>query len=159
MRLLIWMLAALTTWAAFPTQAAPTDMSGLAFMAGCWRSEPDERGVVIEEHYTSPSDNLVLGTTRYLRDGRATSFEFTRIHRDGERIFLLPYPGGNPSADPFALTTLEPGHALFEAPEHDFPRRIRYRLDDSGALIARIDDGTDDGQAYSWRMMPADCGV
>lgn len=139
--------------------ARQASLHDLAFMAGCWRSAPDERGTVIEEHYTGPSDNLMLGTTRYLREGAAVSFEFTRISVDDEGMSLRPYPNGRPSTAVFRLTALEEGVATFEAPEHDFPRRIRYRLESDGALVARIDDGSDDGQAAEWRMSSAPCGV
>ena len=47
-----------------------SSLHDLAFMSGCWTG-PDANGATIEEHYTTPSNNLILGTTRYLRDGLA----------------------------------------------------------------------------------------
>ena len=50
-------------------------------MSGCWEgafASSDGPGV-IEEHYTTPSAKLMLGTTRYLAGGEATFFELSRI--------------------------------------------------------------------------------
>lgn len=140
-------------------QDAPA-LADLAFMAGCWEGEfraRDGRQGVIEEHYTAPSDNVMLGTTRYLLDGRATQFELTSIRLGDEGVVLLPYPGGRASPDGFTLTRATGGVAVFEAPEHDFPKRIIYRTDGPDRLSARVDDGTDEGQGMEWRLARAAC--
>lgn len=132
----------------------------LGFMAGCWegsfRARDGAEGV-IEEHYTAPSDNLMLGTTRYLLEGRAVQFELTSIREVEGVVSLLPYPGGVASKDAFRLMAVEDGAARFEAPEHDFPRRIIYRLVGQDSLSARADDGTADGQAQEWHLHRVAC--
>jgi hypothetical protein len=132
----------------------------LAFMAGCWegpfRARSGEEGV-IEERYTAPSANLMLGTTRYLLRGRTIQFELTTIRATDEGILFHPYPGGEPSSATFLLTRVGSDVAVFEAPEHDFPRRIMYTSEGGDRLVARTDDGTEDGQAISWRMRRVDC--
>lgn len=135
--------------------AAPT-LDDLAFMAGCWRGDSGG-GAVLEEYYTTPSANLILGVSRYLRDGRAVQYELSRITADSTGIVLLPSPGGEPSEHAFRLTAWSAASATFEAPEHDFPKRIRYARDPDGALTARIDDGSDDGRAQEWRLLPVPC--
>lgn len=132
-----------------------TPLKALAFMSGCWRGS-SAPGVAVEEFYTAPVPNLMLGTTRYLRDGYAVQFEFSKITPDSTGIFLLPYPGGQPSEHPFRLIQVDSASAMFEAPEHDFPRRIHYAVDDEGRLTARIDDGTD-GRVLTWRMDRVAC--
>ena len=128
----------------------------LDFMAGCWRTA--EGGTaVLEEIYTTPSANLILGVSRYLRDESAVQFEFSRITADSTGVVLHPHPGGRPSEHEFRLTQSGPGHALFEAPEHDFPKRIRYSLGDDGALTARIDGGDGSQQVQEWQMQPVSC--
>ncbi|NNM04550.1 MAG: hypothetical protein HKO65_05555 [Gemmatimonadetes bacterium] len=144
------------------TPSAPS-LADLAFMSGCWNGSfqsHDGEGV-IEEHYTSPSENVILGTTRYLLDGRAVQFELTTL-RAGEDgvITMLPYPGGERSPDGFRLTrvirTGEAVEAVFEAPEHDFPKRVIYR-GDGDELVARIDGGEGSDQASTWEMRPVAC--
>lgn len=148
---------ALLASSAVAAQTTPAaTLADLAFMAGCWRGEGADGGV-LEEVYSSPSANLMLGLSRYLRGERAVQFEFSRITADSAGIALLPFPGGSPSEHAFRLTALEVGRATFEAPEHDFPRRILYTRAADGSLTARIDGGTEDSRSQEWRMVPAPC--
>jgi hypothetical protein len=141
-------------------QEAPRDLSRLAFMAGCWNgafSARDGATGTIEERYTSPSLNVMLGTTRYLLDGRAVQFELTTIRLEEAGIVLLPYPGGTPSEHGFPLTSVSEAEAIFEAPEHDFPKRIIYRRS-GDELRARIDGGEGSEQGAEWQMSAVACG-
>lgn len=131
-------------------------LADLAFMAGCWRGD-FQGDTALEEYYSRPSDNLMVGTSRFLRGSRAVQFEFSHIARDSAGIALRPFPGGRPSEHDFRLTALAPGSALFEAPQHDFPRRIRYVLGEDGALTATIDGGDGSERVQSWRMRPVAC--
>lgn len=128
-------------------------MEAVGFMAGCWEGTFDGGRGTIEEHYTSPSNNLMLGTTRYLRDGITVSYEFTEIvaHADGVR--LIPHPSGQASV-PFRLTRSAEHLAVFENPEHDFPQMITYRLSGK-TLTARIENPG--GDRRQWSMRPAPC--
>lgn len=152
-------VAFLVVCAALPAsaaaQAAPT-LSDLSFMSGCWRGDFGGEAA-LEEYYTTPSANLMLGTSRYLRGGRAVQHEFSRITADSAGIVLLPFPSGRPSEHGFRLTRLDGESALFEAPEHDFPKRIRYARGQDGSLSARIDGGEGSEQSQEWRMAPVPC--
>jgi len=132
-------------------------LAGLDFMTGCWQGTfQAERGSgTIEEHYTSPSDNLILGTTRYILEGRTVMWEFSKLEESDGEVVLTPFPRGQRSEHDFRMTSVSENEVLFEAPEHDFPKRISYRRDDE-RLIARIDDGTD-GLVDEWEMKPAPC--
>lgn len=131
------------------TPAGPLD--AVAFMAGTWCSSPPPAGTMIEEHYTTPSANLVLGTTRYLREGATVGHEITRIEADSAGIVVLtPTPSGQ-AAVPFRMTESGPGRAVFENPEHDFPVRIEYEQVGDG-LVARALGA--DGSGPEWRMSP-----
>jgi len=125
------------------------------FMAGCWRG--DFPSGTIEERYTPPAGGLMLGTTRYLKDGRAVQFEFTHIAEEGETVVLTPYPDGMRSEHAFRMTSSAAGRVVFEAPEHDFPKRVAYHKAPGDSLIARIDGGEGSDQAMEWRMGRIDC--
>lgn len=135
------------------------ELEALAFLAGCWRGTYGGGAGVIEEFYTAPSKNLMLGTTRYLRDGRAVQYEFTRIEKTGSGIVMTPHPGGKPSEHGFRLTSVRGGEAIFEAPEHDFPKRIVYRKNSDGTRTARIDGGAGSTKAQEWRMSAFACAL
>lgn len=98
----------------------------------------------------------MMGTSRFVRDGRVLSFEFSLIREVGDSLTLLPHPGGVASEHSFALTRSGPGEALFEAPDHDYPRRIRYSRDGDG-LRASIDGGEGDSSPRQWFMAPIAC--
>jgi hypothetical protein len=137
--------------------AAGKDLDELAFLSGCWEGRFGKDGSgTMEEIYTSPSENLMLGTTRYLKEGKAVDYEFTRIEKTEDGVFMTPYPGGRASEHSFRLTSVEGGRAVFEAPEHDFPKRIIYAVNEDGSRTARIDGGTDEG-AREWQLHSGPC--
>jgi len=91
----------------------------------------------------------MLGVNRTAQ-GESGSFEFLRIAIDGERLAYFASPGGKaPTA--FHLAELDGKHVVFENPEHDFPQRILYWIDDEGRLHGRI-EGTEDGETrgFEW---------
>jgi hypothetical protein len=140
-----------------PSLAAPPTLADLAFMAGCWRG-PSGDGATIEEYYTAPSDNLILGVSRYTKGARVTSYEFSTIAREGSEIVLTPRPSGQEPA-PFRLTRLDSTGAVWENPSHDFPTLIAYRRGPRDSLVARIEGpGRDGKRSTEWRMGPASCG-
>jgi Domain of unknown function (DUF6265) len=140
-----------------PSHAAPPTLADLAFMAGCWQG-PSGDGATIEEYYTAPTDNLILGVSRYTKGSRVTDYEFSTIAREGGEIVLTPRPSGQEPA-PFRLTRLDSAGAVWENPSHDFPTLIAYRRGPGDSLIARIEGpGRDGKRAMEWRMGPASCG-
>ncbi|NIR77116.1 MAG: hypothetical protein GWO00_01565 [Gemmatimonadetes bacterium] len=139
------------------TQESPRPrLEVLEFMAGCWRGEFGRDGV-IEEAYMRPAGGLMLGTTRFLRNGRAVQHEFARIVEDSAGVFLRPFPGGSPSPARFRLTAADGRTAVFEAPEHDFPKRIVYRENADGTHTARVDGGEGSEESQEWVMRPVGC--
>ena len=138
--------------------ATEPSLSDLGFMTGCWNGTFESDGVegVIEERYTTPSQNVMLGTTRYLIGEHTVQFELTTILLGDTGIVMMPYPGGVASVDGFTLTTVSSGQAIFEAPDHDFPKRIVYS-GSSSTLVARIDDGAQGDRATTWEMERVAC--
>jgi hypothetical protein len=155
------LLVALLADFAAPTprsQAPPRpSLADLGFMAGCWRGASDGGGV-IDEYYTPPSENLILGVSRYTRGGRVTSYEFATITARGDSdLVLTPRPVGQSPAD-FSLTKLEPGMAVWSNPKHDFPQVIGYRRLGSDSLAARIEGpGPGGPRSSEWRMGKVPC--
>jgi hypothetical protein len=140
-----------------PSSTASGTLADLAFMAGCWRG-PSGDGTTIEEYYTPPTDNLMLGVSRYTKTARVVSYEFSTIAREGTDIVLTPRPSGQEPA-PFRLTRLDSAGAVWENPAHDFPTLIAYRRGPGDSLIARIEGpGRDGTRSMEWRMGPATCG-
>ncbi len=125
------------------TPAAPS----LSWLSGDWCGERE--GVHNEEHWSSAKAGVMLGWHRDIRDGKLLSFEFMRITQNADGFQFRAQPNGKPETV-FPATKHAIGEITFEQPGHDFPKRVRYALSHSGQLLARIDDGSDDGNAMEW---------
>ena len=105
------------------------------FMAGCWQGRIDE-DTYVEEIWNEPTQNLMTSTTRYLRKGRATSFEFSRISSTDSTVTFAASSEGKPF-DEYTMTQLVDEYIVFENPKKAFPQKISYRLASNGDLIPR----------------------
>ena len=121
-----------------------------SWLAGSWQFTAGAR--CVEEHWTQPSTNMLVGTSRTVEGGRTVSFEFLRIEAGADGLAYVAQPGGQPPTR-FALVERGPRRAVFANPAHDFPQRILYWLDDGGALHARVEGpkgGRTVGQEWTW---------
>lgn len=135
-------------------QAPKPSLSDLAWMAGSW-SGTTSRGIEMEEHWTAPKGNSMIGIHRDVVKGRTALFEFLRIEQQGDQIVYLSMPNGRSPATAFPLKEVSGTRVVFENPTHDFPQRIIYWMD-GGDLRARI-EGMNNGKPGSqeWRWSPA----
>jgi hypothetical protein len=150
MKLSIFKLSALSTGLVLFTANAYADISQLAWLAGNWCG--DNHGVHNEEIWLAPRGASMIGMHRDIDVGRnaLVGFEFFRIVEDGAELVYWTQPGGKP-ATAFRANTVADNTVEFINPQHDFPKRIRYRRIDETTLVARIDDGTSMGPSMEWR--------
>ena len=137
--------------------ASDADINRLAWLTGCWIPDGQQAGSI--EHWTAPAGKSMLGVNRTVRDGKTVAFEFIHISEDeAGNVELTASPSGQEKAR-FALTLVSANEAVFENPDHDFPQRIIYRLQDQNTLIGRI-EGVIDGniRAVDFPMTRSDCG-
>jgi hypothetical protein len=60
-------------------------------------------------------------------------------------------PGGRPPTD-FKLTKWDGTEAIFENPQHDFPKRVLYRRLPDNVVVAKVDGGAGTkGQEFTFR--------
>ncbi len=142
--------------AASPGQAAGQEatpsMDDLAVLVGCW--EGGMGPVQMREQWSDAEGGVMLGTTRYFREGVLVSFEFGRIVATDTAIVLWPYPGGQQSPRGFPLVR-GGTEVTFENLEHDFPVRIIYRVQDDDHLAPRIEGS--DGDGRGWELVRTAC--
>jgi len=99
----------------------------ISWLAGQWQEE-NERGLT-EELWMPARGRMMLGVNRTSKDANRTGdFEYLRIAQHKGNITYYASPGGA-EATGFELTEADDKHVVFENPEHDFPKRIEYRLD------------------------------
>jgi hypothetical protein len=139
------MLAALLLLAiACPAAADPEkSIARLGWLEGHWSGGTN--GARSEEIWTSPEGGALIGLHKDIRDGKVTSFEFLRIAARGDSVCYFASPRGA-STTVFCLAEIGERRVVFENPEHDFPQRILYWLDDESRLHARV-EGTVGGEA------------
>jgi hypothetical protein len=127
-------------------------LADLSWLAGSWTGT--SRGIEMEEHWTAPKGNSMVGLHRDVGKGRTLLFEFLRIEQQGDQIVYLSMPNGRSPATPFPLKEVSGTRVVFENPTHDFPQRIIY-WKDGNDLRARI-EGTQNGKAggEEWRWQP-----
>ena len=128
-------------------QDAPV-LADLEFLAGHWRLEQGES--MTEELWLPPRGGLMLGLNRSLQGERARGFEYLRIVQEKGAVVMYPSPGGG-KPTPFRLTSAADGHAVFENPEHDFPKRIEYVLE--GEVLTASIAGDEPGPSWSFKRI------
>ena len=123
------------------TTQSPLTAADLEFMTGCWRFEA--KGRIVEEHWMAPAGGTTMGISRTVVDGKTTEFEFVQIREVAQGLAFVAKPSNQPEAT-FIAKSKTAEEIVFENPAHDFPQRIRYRLDGQ-TLRARV-EGTMNGK-------------
>ena len=145
-------LFAVTATASSKHQATKPTIADLAWLTGSWSGVAG--GIEMEEHWTAPKGNSMVGLHRDVGKGRTLLFEFLRIEQQGDQIVYLSMPNGRSPATPFPLKEVSGTRVVFENPTHDFPQRIIY-WKDGNDLRARI-EGSQNGKTggEEWRWQP-----
>ena len=120
-------------------------LNQLGWLAGHWRME--KGGRVVDEQWMAPAAGVMLGMSRTIARGKVVEHEFMQIREGpGGALYFIALPSGQKEAA-FQIVSLTDREAVFENPEHDFPRRISYSLQSDGSLLAAIEGPGKDGQA------------
>jgi hypothetical protein len=121
-------------------QAPSTAIADLAWIAGDWQTAAGGRSQV-EEHWTQPAGRTMIGMGRTIAGGKTTEFEYLRLEQRADAIYYVAHPKARSPGTDFKLTRVSAQEAVFENPQHDFPKRIIYRKNVDGSLTASIDGG------------------
>jgi hypothetical protein len=82
----------------------------------------------------------MMGVSRTVAGDKTVEFEYLRIEQRDDGIYYVAHPKARCPGTDFKLTRASATEAVFENPQHDFPKRIIYRKTDDG-LTASIDAG------------------
>ena len=123
-----------------PAGGAIQTISEVAWMAGDWQTAPGGRAQ-IEEHWMQPAGDSMLGMSRTVAGGKTAEFEYLRLEQRAGVIYYIAHPKARCPGTEFKLTRRTAQEAVFENPQHDFPKRIIYRKNSDGSLTASIDAG------------------
>jgi hypothetical protein len=142
------MIAALAALLA-ASEAAPPD---LGWLAGYWLS--CEGGREVAETWSGRRGTVMMGYT--ISTGPAgSSWEQMRIEAGNPapgEVSFLAQSGGAERPVAFRLVRSGVREAVFENPDHDFPKRVIYRRE-GDRLTGRIEG--DGGRSMEWRYRSA----
>lgn len=119
------------------------EMWKVGFISGCWKG--GDKVQILEEQWTKPAGQSMLGVGRTIKDGKTEFYEFLQIRERSDGIFYIAEPNGEKAVS-FKLVKLNDSQAIFENPQHDFPQRIIYQKTIDGSLLASL-EGTESGKA------------
>jgi Domain of unknown function (DUF6265) len=135
-------LLAVTAHAQAP--AAKPTLQDFAWLAGHWRIEQGDR--LIDEQWMAPGGGLMMGMARNVQAGKVREYEFTMLRQEPNGDILYIASPAKQAEATFKLTSLRSGEAVFENPEHDFPKKIVYARQADGSLLAWIEGPGRDGK-------------
>ena len=127
-------------------------LADLSWMSGDWQTAAGGRRQ-IEEHWTAAAGGSMMGVSRTVAGDKTVEFEYLRIEQREDGIFYVAHPKARCPGTDFKLTRASASEAVFENPQHDFPKRIIYRKTDDG-LTASIDAGEGSkGMSFVFKKM------
>jgi hypothetical protein len=123
--------------------ARPT-LQDFAWLAGHWRIEQGER--LVDEQWMAPAGGLMIGMARNVQAGKVREYEFTLLRQEPNGDIVYVASPSKQTQTIFKLTSLRGGEAVFENPEHDFPKKVIYTRKADGSLLAAIEGPGRDGK-------------
>lgn len=124
-----------------PASDDTSSISKLKWMTGNWTTT--QGNTTIEEYWTQPSAETMLGMGRTIAHGKTVYFEYLRIETRATGLVYVAHPKAGPGTD-FKLKSITNSEVVFENPEHDFPKRIIYQPTPDGNLTARVEGNPGD---------------
>jgi hypothetical protein len=124
--------------------AAKPTLEAFSWLAGHWRIDQADKRV--DEQWMAPAGGLMMGMARNVRGGKVLEYEFTLLRQEPNGDIVYVANPSKQSETVFRLTSLANGIAVFENPEHDFPKKVIYARQVDGNLLAAIEGPGRDGR-------------
>ncbi|MBZ0201635.1 MAG: DUF6265 family protein [Ignavibacteria bacterium] len=123
------------------------EMKKLEWIVDNWISSNGETKSY--EHWKKIDDEHFVGGSETVKNGDTLFSESLKLEKNAEGIFYIAYVKHNPAPVKFRLIEVSDVKAVFENPDHDFPRKISYELND-GNLHAWIEGP---GKDSKWKKV------
>src|SRR5215203_442472 len=128
-------------------------LADISWIAGDWQTAAGGRAQ-IEEHWTGVAGASMMGVSRTVAGDKTVEFEYLRIEQRADGIYYVAHPKGRCPGTDFKLTRASASEAVFENPQHDFPKRIIYRKGGEDSITATTDGGEGSKAiTFSYRRM------
>jgi len=117
--------------------AQTPSVNTMSWMTGCW--EVNDNGRITTERWAAPTENLMIGTSQTVKNGKTVAFEFLRIFSNPQGMAYIAKPSSAQTETSFPFLKAGEKEIVFENLKHDFPQRIIYKADKADSLFARIE--------------------
>lgn len=116
-------------------------VNSFSWLNGHWEM-PEKDGTVTEE-WKTVNDSLMEGKSDFIKGDSVIPFELIKIFRRDTSLFYEAKAAGQNDDKPvaFRMTSFSDSGFVAENPQHDFPKRITYRLINKDSIHAFVDDG------------------
>lgn len=123
------------------------NMEDLLWLVDSWINIGGE--TVSYEHWKKADDSLLEGSSETIKNGNTVFSEKLKIVKEKEGIYYVAEVKHNPLPVYFKLTMVSKNKAVFENPQHDFPQKITYEIE-QGTLHAFIEGP---GRSGKWEKV------
>jgi Domain of unknown function (DUF6265) len=111
------------------------------WLTGSWMMK--EKDGITTEKWVSTNDSLMEGRSDFIKANTTIPFEIIKLFRRSNDFYYEAKAAGQNNEQPveFKLTSFSDTGFVAENPQHDFPKRITYRLVNKDSIHAFIDGG------------------
>ena len=127
-----------------PEEQQPSKLHSLKWMIGSWQMQTKNGQMV--ESWEMKNDSTYIGKSCMLKaDGSKQILENIELVYRMKEVFYIPTVENQNNRQPVKFKLLNYNENSFSAVnnEHDYPKRIIYRVYGKDSLHAKIDDGED----------------
>ena len=98
---------------------------------------------IVTEQWKQVNDSLMEGSSDFIKGDSTIPFETIKLFRRNDKFFYEAKAAGQNKELPveFKLTSFSDTGFVAENPQHDFPKRITYRLVNKDSIHAFVDGG------------------
>lgn len=113
----------------------------LRWLLGQWTQSTSRS--ITHETWEDVGGGVFRGSGRVLSaaDRVERSRESLLLAEMADDVYYIAKVKSNPYRVPFKLVDSSAQHAVFENPDHDFPKRLEYRRTEQGGLNVTVSDG------------------
>lgn len=125
-------------------------MKPFKWLIGNWTMQQGEG--MITENWKEATKQMLTGESSFIqKDGTVKPFETMQLVFRKKTYYYIAKAAGQNNEEPvaFKITAYSDMGFIAENPEHDFPKRIIYKLVSKDSIHATVDGGVDNPQKKS----------
>lgn len=119
----------------------PETVARFIWLNGEWAMKESE--ATVTEQWKTINDSLMEGSSDVVKGDTVIPFETIRLFRRANEFYYEAKATGQNNEQPveFKLTSFSDSGFVAENPQHDFPKRITYKLVNKDSIHAVVDGG------------------